>query len=335
MENKKLIEFKNFIKNKKVAIIGLGISNKLLIRYLHNLQCDITVFDKREKEEIDNDILEAIEELGIKYSIGNNYLEKLEGFDIIFKSPSCRPDIPEIKKEIKRGAILTSEIEMLIELAPCKIIGVTGSDGKTTTTTLIYEILKNKFKCYLGGNIGTPLFTKIDEIEKTDIIILELSSFQLMTMKKSPDIAVITNITPNHLNIHKNYQEYIDAKENIFKYQSQEGLVVLNYDNDITRELAKNAPGISRFFSRKTKLTDGVIFDDNIIKICDNNLRRHILNSKDILIRGIHNRENACAAIAATMDLVDVEIQKEAISKFTGVKHRLEFVREINRNKMV
>ena len=330
MSNKNLEKFKNNIKNKKVAIIGLGVSNKPLIEYLYNLGCEITVFDKREEEKIDKDILDIISNLNIERSIGDGYLSKLNGFQYIFRSPSARPDLPEFEEEIKRGAILTSEIEMLIELAPCKVIGITGSDGKTTTTTLVYEILKQKYNCYLGGNIGTPLFTKIDEMNEDDIIILELSSFQLMTMRKSPNISVITNITPNHLDIHKSYQEYIDAKENIFKYQNEDDLVVLNYDNDLTRECAKKTPGRYRYFSRLTKLSNGVIYDDETIKICEDDLRRHVIQSKDILIRGDHNRENIAAAVAATMDLVDVETQYDAISKFTGVEHRLEFVREIN-----
>lgn len=333
MENVKLQEFKNNIKNKKIAIIGLGVSNKPLIEYLHNLECKITVFDKREEEKIDKDILEIVKNLNIKSYVGEGYLSNLKGFDYIFRSPSARPDLPELEAEKKRGAIITSEIEELINLAPCKIVGVTGSDGKTTTTTLIYEILKRKFNCYLGGNIGTPLFTKIDEMNKDDIIILELSSFQLMTMKKSPNISVITNITPNHLDIHKSYEEYIEAKENIFKYQNENDLVVLNYDNDITKECYKKAPGRFRYFSRKTKLDNGVIFDENIIKICDNGLRRHVVDSKEILIRGVHNRENIAAAVAATMDLIDVETMKDAITSFTGVEHRLEFVREINEIK--
>ena len=330
MQNEKLSEFKNKLKGKKVAIIGLGVSNKPLIEYLYNLGCNITVFDKRETEKIDKDILDIVKKLNISSSRGESYLSKLKGFDYIFRSPSVRPDIPELQEEIARGAILTSEIEELINLAPCKIIGVTGSDGKTTTTTLIYEILNQKYNCYLGGNIGTPLFTKIDEMVKDDIIILELSSFQLMTMKKSPNISVITNITPNHLDIHKSYQEYIDAKKNIFKFKGENDLVVLNYDNDITKACSKECPGKYRYFSRLTKLSDGVIYNDDIIKICDNGLRRHVIASKDIIIRGVHNRENISAAVAATMDLVDVETLVKAISNFTGVEHRLEFVREVN-----
>ena len=328
--NKKLEDFKTWMKNKKIAIIGLGVSNLPLIDYMQNLQTKITVFDNKSEEKIDKDILKKLEKYNIQKHFGENYLSNLKDFDIIFKSPSCRPDIPEIEAEVKRGAKLTSEIELVLELAPCKIIAVTGSDGKTTTTSLIYEILKNKYNCYLGGNIGIPLFTKLEEMKPEDIVVLELSSFQLMTMKKSPNIAVITNVTPNHLDIHKSYEEYIQAKANIFKNQKEDDKLVLNYDNEITRKFAKEAESRVEFFSSKEKIENGVIYDNGIIKTCENGLRRHILKLKDTKLRGIHNSENICAAIAATSELVDIEDQVKAIKSFEGVKHRLEFVREIN-----
>ena len=331
--NTKLENFNNSIKNKKVAIIGLGVSNEPLIDYLYNLKASITVFDKREEDKIDKNILKKIEKYNISKQFGENYLSNLKDFDIIFKSPSCRPDIPEIKQEVKKGAKLTSEIELVLELAPCKIIAVTGSDGKTTTTSLIYEILKNKYKCYLGGNIGIPLFTKISEMKPEDIIVLELSSFQLMTIKTSPNIAVITNVTPNHLDIHKTYNEYIEAKANIFKNQKEEDTLVLNYDNEITRNFSKIAPGKVIYFSSKEKIENGIIYDDGIIKSCEDGLRRHILKLKDTTLRGTHNAENICAAIAATKGLVEIEDQVKAIKNFKGVPHRLEFVRELNGNK--
>ena len=328
--NEELEKFNRFLSGKKVAVIGLGVSNKPLIEYLHNLGCDITVFDKREADKIDKDIFKKVIELEINYSIGDNYLSKLRDFDMIFRSPSCRPDLPEIERAVNKGAILTSEIELLMELAPCKIIGVTGSDGKTTTTNLIYEILKQKYRCFLGGNLGVPLFTRINEMTPEDIVILELSSFQLLTMQKSPNIAVITNISPNHLDIHKSYEEYIDAKKNIFKYQNEDDLLVINYDNEITRDFRRIANGRVRLFSRKEKISNGVIYDDGIIKECNDNLRRHIISDKEIKLRGDHNRENICAAIAATKDLVDTDMQVKAISEFKGVEHRLELVRTIN-----
>jgi len=328
--NTKLEEFNKNLENKRVAVIGLGVSNEPLIEYLYSFKAKIAVFDKREEAKIDAKILDKIEKYGIEKYFGENYLSNLKDFDIIFKSPSCRPDLPEIKQEVERGAWLTSEIELVLELAPCKIVAVTGSDGKTTTTSLIYEILKTKYKCFLGGNIGIPLFTKIKEMKPEDFVILEVSSFQLMTMKKSPDIALVTNVTPNHLDIHKSYEEYIEAKANVFLNQDENGKLVLNYDNEITKNFSKRAKGTVEFFSSKEKLENGVIFDEGVVKVVEDGLRRHILKLKDTHLRGIHNAENMCAAIAATKGLVEIEDQIKAITNFEGVKHRIEFVREID-----
>ena len=220
---------------------------------------------------------------------------------------------------------------MLMEMCPCKIVGITGSDGKTTTTSMINAILqKAGYNTFLGGNIGTPLFTRLPEIKPDDIVVLELSSFQLMNMHVSPQIAVITNITPNHLNIHIDYEEYIEAKKNIFKNQDENGILVLNYDNDITRECSKEAPGKVVFFSSKTKLDNGFIVDGNIIKECEDRIRKHILNTDDVILRGKHNFENIATALAATKTLVDTDIAVEAVKEFKPVEHRIEFVREID-----
>lgn len=329
--NKRLIEFNNYLKNRKVAIIGLGVSNIPLLDYLYDLKAKVTVFDDRNIENIPKDIMDKITRYTFEFSFGENNLSKLIGFDIIFRSPSCMPTIKELVEEEKRGAVVTSEIEMLMEMAPCKIIGVTGSDGKTTTTSLIYSIVKEGgYNAYLGGNIGTPLFTKLKDILPDDIIVLELSSFQLMNMNISPDIAVITNITPNHLNIHSSYEEYISAKKNIFKNQNENGIVVLNYDNDITRDCKSEANGKVVFFSSKEKLDNGYIVDDDVIKQCEDKLRKHIVNTKDIILRGRHNYENIAAALAATKTLVDTETAVKAIKEFKGVEHRLEFIKEID-----
>ena len=181
-KNKDLEEFKTYVKGKYVAIMGMGVSNTPLIKYLMDLDANITVFDKKSEDELDKAVIEEYAIQGVKFSLGEKYLDNLVGYDIIFRSPSMRPDIPALEKELDRGAILTSEIEMLIDLCPGKIIAVTGSDGKTTTTTLIYKMLSEAgYHCYLGGNIGIPLFAKIDEMRPEDIIVLELSSFQLMT----------------------------------------------------------------------------------------------------------------------------------------------------------
>lgn len=332
--NEKLEEFNNYIKNKQIAIIGLGISNLPLIDYLYNKGAKITVFDSRPTEEISEEIKEKIEQYKIAYSFGKDYLKKLIKFDVIFRSPSCLPTTPELVAEEERGAVLTTEIELVIKMSPCKVIGITGSEGKTTTTTLISEIIKQSGrKCFLGGNIGIPLFTEIDKMKPEDIVVLELSSFQLMGMEISPDISIVTNITPNHLNIHKDYQEYIDAKKNIFKYQNKEGILIINSDNEITKAFESEAPGKVILFSSKQKLNNGYIFDNYIIKESEEGIRQHILNTKEIKIRGIHNYENIMAALAATKDIVDVENSIETIKNFSGVHHRLELVNDENEIK--
>ena len=330
-QNEKLEEFEQYITGRKVAIIGLGISNIPLLDYFYKLHCKVSIFDKREEKKLDKQAVEKIQNYAFELYTGPDAMQRLVGFDIIFRSPSCRPDTPEIVKELERGAILTSEIEMLMQTCPGTVIGITGSDGKTTTTNLIYHILEEiGYHCYLGGNIGIPLFTKVHEMKPEDMIVLELSSFQLMDMQISPHISVITNVSPNHLDIHKSYEEYIDAKKNIFKYQNKNDILVINYDNTITRDFKVEAKGKVVYFSRKQKLEDGVICDSGIIKSCEEKVRRHILNTRDILLRGVHNHENICSAIAATASLVEPEIQLEAIKKFKGVEHRLEFIREVS-----
>ena len=331
MENEKLEEFNNYIRFRKVAVIGLGVSNLPLLDYLHEQKAKVTVFDQRNIEDISKDIMDKITQYAFEFSLGENYLSKLNGFDLIFRSPSCLPTVPELEKEAQRGAIVTTEIELLIKMCPAKIIGVTGSDGKTTTTSLIYAILKDAgYNAWLGGNIGTPLFTKLPEMKEEDVVVLELSSFQLMEMNVSPSISVITNITPNHLNIHKDYEEYIESKKNIFKYQDEDGIVVLNYDNEITRECEKEAKGKVIFFSSNEKLDNGFIVDNGVIKECDDKVRKHIMDCKEAKLRGIHNYQNICTALAATKTLVDTQSAVETIKEFSGVEHRLEFVKETN-----
>ena len=329
--NKKLEEFNEYIRFRKVAVIGLGVSNLPLLEYLYEKKAQVTVFDERTMDEIPSETINKINTYEFSYSFGKNCLEKLNGFNIIFRSPSCLPTRTELQKEAERGAIVTTEVEMLMEMCPCKIVGVTGSDGKTTTTSLINAILKKAgYKTFLGGNIGTPLFTKLPEMEPNDIVVLELSSFQLMNMHISPDIAIITNITPNHLNIHKDYQEYIDAKKCIFKNQNEKGILILNYDNDITRECAKEPNGNVVFFSSKVKLDNGFIVDGNIIKECNDKVRKHILNTDEVILRGNHNFQNIATALAATKTLVDTDIAVQAIKEFKPVEHRIEFVKEID-----
>lgn len=330
-ENKKLEEFNNYIRYRKVAIIGLGVSNIPLIDYMYEKKAKVTVFDEREIDSIPKEILGKIKKYDFKFYFGKNSLENLNDFNIIFRSPSCLPTRKELVKEEEKGAIVTTEIEMLMKMCPCKIIGVTGSDGKTTTTSLINHILEKSGKTtFLGGNIGTPLFTKLSKMTPEDIVVLELSSFQLMGMEISPNISVITNITPNHLNIHKNYQEYIDAKKTIFKYQNENDKVILNYDNEITKSCAKEAKSKVVFFSGKEKLENGYIVENNTIKKCTDGIRKHVLDTSEVLLRGEHNYENIATALAATEELVDTEVAIQAVKEFKAVEHRLEFIREID-----
>lgn len=331
--NEKLNKFNRELNNKKMAIIGLGTSNIPLIEYFINTKSIVSVFDNREIEKLDEKVVELIKKYNLKYYLGEGNLKHLVGFDYIFRSPSCRPDTPEIVEAVRNGAILTSEIEKVLELTPSTVIGITGSDGKTTTTTLTYELLKNNgYKCFLGGNIGTPLFTQIKDMRPEDYVVLELSSFQLMDMKISPKIAIVTNITPNHLNVHKDYQEYIDSKKNIFLHQKEGDLLIINYDNEITKDFIKDAKGKVIYFSHKEVLNNGFCFDesDKTIKLCDNGIRKHLVKQKNMKLRGEHNCENACAAIAATYELISEESMINTIENFGGVEHRLEFIREIN-----
>ncbi|MBR3280483.1 MAG: UDP-N-acetylmuramoyl-L-alanine--D-glutamate ligase [Clostridia bacterium] len=331
--NEKLEAFKKDINGKRVAIIGFGVSNIPLVKYLIDLNADITVFDKRTLDKIDKEKYEEYVLAGVKFSLGDEYLKNLVGYDYIFRSPSMRPDIREVVDEVERGATLTSEIEMLIELCPSKVIGITGSDGKTTTSTLIYKILQEEgYNCYLGGNIGTPLFSKIDEMLPEDFVVLELSSFQLFTLKVSPQISVVTNISPNHLDIHKDYDEYINAKKNIFLNQKNTDLLVLNYDNEVTRSFEKDAKGRVRFFSTNDEIQNGVLYSekDDIIYICENGDKREVINTNEIKLIGKHNYENCCTAIAAIKELVSVTSIKNVLTTFNGVEHRNELVRIVN-----
>ena len=249
--NSKLEQFKETLRGKRVAVVGLGVSNTPLIKYIARLGADVTVFDIGDETKLSRYISE-LKGLGVQFSLGPGYLGLLRGFDIIYKTPIVRHDTPELLAEKGRGAIVTSEMEAFMELCPAKMFGVTGSDGKTTTATIIYEILKTEgYKCWLGGNIGTPLFDKLDMIGEGDMVVLELSSFQLQTIRKSPDVAVITNLSPNHLDVHKSYGEYVESKKNIFLHQDSKSLCVLNYDCNDTRSLIPKAKGRLAVFSLK------------------------------------------------------------------------------------
>ncbi|MFU0824369.1 UDP-N-acetylmuramoyl-L-alanine--D-glutamate ligase [Clostridium sp.] len=322
-------EFKEFIANKKVAVVGIGISNIPLIHFLVQLGAKVTAFDKKDEDSLGNIGVE-FKKKGIKLELGENYLDNLIGFDVVFKTPSMRIDNPALVKAKESGAYITSEMEEFVRYCPAKVFGVTGSDGKTTTTTLVYNMLKEEgYKTWVGGNIGNPLFANIEQIKKEDKVVLELSSFQLMTMDVHIDSALITNISPNHLDIHKDMNEYIEAKKNIFKFQEAEDLLVLNRDNNITNSLVKEARGKVMQFSIKEKIDNGAYFEDNNLII----LGKKVCKLEEIKLKGMHNVENLLAAFCLVSGDVSVESMRKVATSFTGVEHRCEFVRELNKVK--
>lgn len=319
-------EFKTYINGKNIAVVGIGISNRPLIKYLLSLGGKVTAFDKKSKAEIGL-IGEELESLGAKLVVGEGYLDNLHGYDVIFKTPSMRIDNPCFLKAKEEGAKITSEMEEFVRYCPAKIIGVTGSDGKTTTTTLIYKILKEEgYTTWVGGNIGTPLFSKIEEIKEEDRVVLELSSFQLMTMDVSPDVAIITNLSPNHLDMHKGMEEYINAKKNIFKFQPSKGKTILNLDNEITNSMINETAGEVIGFTTKKKLSKGAYYEDG--KLYINN--KFVCEKEEIVIKGMHNVENYLAAFCATIEDVSIESLRKVATTFSGVAHRSEFIREID-----
>ena len=331
-------------KNKKCAVLGFARSNKPLVEILLSVGAVVTVRDKNEGLTSDADY-KRFSDAGASFVLGESYLDGLSG-DYIFRSPAFRPDIPEIKSAVDGGAVLTSEMELFFEICPAKIIGITGSDGKTTTTTLTHLLLdteckaKGKGRAYVGGNIGSPLLPLVFDMTKDDFAVVELSSFQLHTMMRSPSIAAITNLSPNHLDWHTGMDEYIDAKLNICRHAPIKRLVT-NAENAITREIAEQSElALTLFSSKANRYCDAVpsgkkncraIYEDGgIIYIDDGEKREKILKTEDILLPGRHNVENYMTAIALTEGLVSLETVKGVATTFRGVAHRLELVREKN-----
>ncbi|QLY79589.1 UDP-N-acetylmuramoyl-L-alanine--D-glutamate ligase [Clostridium intestinale] len=318
-------EFKVFIKGKKVGVLGIGVSNIPLINFLLELGAEVTAFDKKDETQL-GDIGKDFINKGVKLSLGEDYLSRLKGFDVIFKTPGMRIDLLELVNAKNEGAHITSEMEEFVKYCPAKIYGITGSDGKTTTTTIVSKLLiEEGFKTWVGGNIGSPLFSNIEEITTKDRVVLELSSFQLMTMKEKIDKVIVTNITPNHLDMHKGMDEYVDAKKNIFKYQGKEDLLVLNIDNEITKSFISEAKGRVKTFSSKEELKDGAYLKDGYLYIRD----KKIVNKDEIVIKGTHNIENYLAAFLVSEDEVSIESMVNVARKFKGVAHRCELIREV------
>lgn len=311
--------------NKTVSVIGLGISNTPLIEYLLEHGAKVTARDRKPFEQLSDKVREY-KERGVDFVCGEGYLDDIRD-EVIFKAPGIRYDVPGIAKAVERGAELTSEMELFFELCPAKIYGVTGSDGKTTTTTLIYKALSMQYgedKVFVGGNIGAPLLPRLDKMDSSCFAVVELSSFQLHTMTHSPDVSVITNVSPNHLDYHTGMDEYVEAKKNIFRFQPSGSRLVLNASNDITRAMCAEA-------GDEVEVVN--FCDEGGVCMCDGSINvfgKPFLTEGDILLPGKHNRENYMAAIAALYDVVTPEVFAELARTFGGVEHRCEFVRELD-----
>ena len=308
------------LNGKRIIVLGLGVSNRPLVKLMLRYGCTVIGCDRTHREKLDAEVLE-LEKLGCELRLGDTYLDDLTG-DMVFRTPGMHPDKPELRALRETGAVVTSEMEVFFTLCPCTTIAVTGSDGKTTTTTLISEMLKAAGKTvWLGGNIGTPLLPRLDEMKAEDFAVVELSSFQLMDMQHSSHIAVVTNLAPNHLDMHKDMDEYVDAKKNIFRFQGENDKLILNLDNGITNTFSGN--GKTRWFSRLGKTDNGICLDGDFI-VRDG---VKVLDTREIVIPGVHNIENYMAAILAVEGLVDDETIRDVARTFGGVEHRIELVR--------
>ena len=320
-------EYLHAVRGKKVAVLGIGVSNTPLLRLLVRAGARVTACDKKSEDELGERAAE-LRALGVQLYTGPDYLDGVEasGAELVFRTPGMRPDLPALMRARARGTEITSEMEVFFAVCPCPIIAVTGSDGKTTTTTVIAEMLRAAGRrVFLGGNIGTPLLDRTGEMSADDLCVLELSSFQLMSMRQSPHIAVVTNLAPNHLDVHRGMEEYVDAKRNIFRFQAPDDVLVLNLDNAVTRSFAAESRAEVRFFSRLDRPVHGVWLDGTRI-VCDG---QELMNRSDIRIPGDHNVENYMAACAAVAGLVPPAVMRQVAREFPGVEHRLELVRAI------
>lgn len=338
--NKKAKEYFDSLIGKKVAFVGMGVANVPCAQFLSKYGIEVYACDKRDKEYIGVDICKRLEETGVKFSLGENYLEILPDMDLIFRSHGILPFQNKwISECIERGQKVTTEMEVFFKYCPSKIIAVTGSNGKTTTTTLISEFLKGQgYKVYLGGNIGKALMPELDTITENDIAVVELSSFQLLTMGNMvnrPDVSVVTNIECTHQDHHISLDEYVDAKRNVLIYQNSSQRTVLNADcdysigNRVYHDMRYDVRGRLSEFSISHKVDNGCYMNDNGDIIYSNNGNEtYIMSSDDIKIPGSHNIENYCTAISAVWGMVDISVFKKTAETFGGVEHRIEFVRE-------
>ncbi len=320
------------IKDKRVAFIGTGVSHTELIKLFLTKGIKVVVCDKKDEEHFDETLHEELSCRGAEFSLGENYLDEIFNCDIVFRTPGMYYNNEILTKARKSGVIITSEMETFFDLCPCKTYGITGSDGKTTTTTLVSEFLKAEGKrVHLGGNIGKALLPLVETISDTDVAVVELSSFQLISMRESPDVAGITNIRPNHLNVHGTMEEYIQAKCNLLNHQNAYSRTVLSLDDETTRSLAPLVRGRLSYFSRLEKPENGSFLrEDGMLCYNEHGKVTEYVHMKDIKIPGMHNVEDYLTAIAMTYGDVKPETVAKIAVEFGGVEHRIEFVRELD-----
>ena len=318
------------INGKKIAMCGIGISNTPLILDFLNKGAKVYACDRRTREMI-SETADMLEKAGAELRLGDGYLENLE-VDIIFRTPGMNWNLPELDSARKKGIAVTSEMEVFFDLCPATIFAITGSDGKTTTTTLIAKMLEAEGKrVFVGGNIGKPLLPEIENITADDFVVVELSSFQLISMRKSPDVAVVTNVAPNHLDVHKNMDEYVEAKRNIIMHQNAFSRTVLNRDNEITESFRDYVRGQSLGFSMDRQLRNGAWLDsEGYLHMAYRGMDVPIMHRSDIKIIGDHNVANYLTAITAVWGYVGVDSIRKVAKEFGGVDHRIEFIRELN-----
>jgi len=317
------------LRGKKVAFIGAGVSHRELLPIFARCGAVVTLCDKKQTAADFGPLGEQLTALGARFSLGESYLDGLAGQDMILRTPGFEYFTPALQQAKAAGAEVTSEMELFFELCPCKIYAVTGSDGKTTSTTLIAEMLKAAGKTvHLGGNLGRALLPVVGQIRPQDVAVVELSSFQLISMHTSPDVALVTNVTPNHLDHHKDMREYIDAKRNILLHQRPGSKAVLGYENEITRAMAADVIGTTYWFTRLSKVRRGAYLeDDGTLCFAENGVVTPIVHKDEVRLRGLHNVENLLGAIAAVAGDVPFALMARVAREFAGVEHRIEPVR--------
>lgn len=317
------------IRGKRIALIGMGRSHMPLIPLFTKYGATVIACDKRDETAL-GEVAEKAKADGAQLSLGEHYLDDLD-VDIALRTPGMPFWCDELNALREKGVTISSEMEIFFDICPCKIYAVTGSDGKTTTTSVIAEILRTDgYTVHVGGNIGKPLLPEIETISPDDVCVVELSSFQLISMRQSPDVAVVTNLAPNHLDVHKDMDEYIEAKRNIVLYQNEKQKAVLNYDNEITRLFELSCKGEVIFFSRGKKLRRGAYLGGDTIEYVEDGKLFDVLDIHDIKIPGMHNVENYMTAICAVWGDVSIDSIRKVAREFGGVEHRAEFVRELD-----